>query len=100
MRLYLPRQEPAIIPVIAGHDPQPRGTEHWDNLYRHRTLAERSINILKDDFGVAKRRSFSVFSAKANLFLAGITQLITLILAVAVNQPKLFKSVRRLIAVA
>ena len=75
----------------------PRGTEHWDNLYRHRTLAERSINIFKSDFGVAKRKSFSVFSAKANLFLARITQLITLIFAVAINEPKLFKSVRKLL---
>ena len=76
----------------------PRGTDHWDNLYRHRSLAERSINIFKYDFGVARRRSFSSFSAKANLFLAGITQLIGVILAVAVNEPNLFKSVRRLIA--
>ena len=75
----------------------PRGTFHWDNLYRHRTLAERSINIFKSDFGVAKRRSFSSFSAKANLFLAGITQLIAVILAVAINESKLFKSVRKLI---
>jgi hypothetical protein len=76
----------------------PRGTTHWDNLYRHRTLAERSINILKFDFGVAKRKSFSSFSAKANLFLAGITQLLTVIFAVAVNELELFKSVRKLVA--
>jgi len=78
----------------------PRGTDHWDNLYRHRTLAERSINIFKSDFGVAHHKSFSSFSAKANLFLAGISQLIALLLAVAVNQPKLFKSVRKLFAAA
>ena len=76
----------------------PRGTDHWDNLYRHRTLAERSINIFKFDFGVARRKSFSSFSAKANLFLAGITQLLGVILAVAINAPKLFKSVRKLFA--
>jgi hypothetical protein len=76
----------------------PRGTHHWDNLYRHRTLAERSINILKHDFGVANRKSFSSFSAKANLFLAGISQLIGLILAVSLNESKLFKSVRKLFA--
>lgn len=76
----------------------PRSTQHWDNLYRHRTLAERSINIFKDDFGVARRKSFSSFSAKANLFLAGITQLIGVVFAVAINQPELFKSVRKLFA--
>ena len=78
----------------------PRGTDHWDYLYRHRTLAERSINILKEDFGVAHRRAFSSFSAKANLFLAGITQLICFIFAVALKQPKLFKSARKLVATA
>jgi hypothetical protein len=74
----------------------PRAAEHWDNLCRRRTLAERSVNILKFDFGAARRQSFSAFSAKANLFLAGITQLITVIFAV--NELELFKSVRKLIA--
>ena len=78
----------------------PRGTDHWDNLYHHRTLVERTINILKSDFGAGCRRSFSSFSAKAELFLAGITQLIGVIFAVAVNEPKLFKSVRKLSRIA
>ena len=76
----------------------PRGTEHWDNLYRHRTLIERTINILKDDFGVAHRRAYSLLTAKADLFLAGITQLLGLIFAHAINQPKFFKSVRKLLS--
>ena len=74
----------------------PRGTDHWDNLYRHRTLIERTINIFKDDFGVAHRRSFSTATAKADIFLAGITQLLGVIFAFAINQLKLFKSVRKL----
>ena len=76
----------------------PRGTQHWDNLYRHRTLVERTINILKDDFGVAHRRAFSLLTAKADLFLAGITQLLGVILAFAIKHPEFFKSVRKLIA--
>jgi hypothetical protein len=76
----------------------PRGTEHWDNLYRHRTLVERTINIIKDDFGVAHRRTFAQLTAKADIFLAGITQLLGVILAHAINQTKLFKSVRKLIS--
>jgi len=73
-----------------------RGTEHWDNLYRHRTLIERTIFIFKDSFGIAHRRSFSAASAKADLFNAGITQLLGLIFAVSINNSKFFKSVRRL----
>ena len=74
----------------------PRGTLHWDNLYRHRTLIERTINIFKDDFGIAHRKSFSTATAKADLFLAGISQLLGVLFAYATNQPRLFKSVRKL----
>lgn len=77
----------------------PRGTEHWDNLYRHRVLVERTIYLLKEPFGVADRKSFSSRSAKADLLFAGITQLIGVVLAKAMNKPHLFKSVRKLIAV-
>jgi hypothetical protein len=76
----------------------PRGTDHWNNLYRHRTLVERTINILKDDFGVAHRRAYSQITAKADLYFAGITQLLGILLAHAINLPKLFKSVRKLLA--
>jgi hypothetical protein len=76
----------------------PRGTAHWDNLYRHRVLVERSIWLLKDVLGGAGRKSFSQRSAKADLFLAGITQLVGVLLAHAINKPHLFKSVRKLIA--
>lgn len=76
----------------------PRGTEHWDNLYRHRVLIERSINLLKDSLGVAERKSYSQRTAKADLLFAGITQLVGVILANAIHKPKLYKSIRKLIA--
>jgi len=76
----------------------PRGTEHWDNLYRHRALVERSIYLIKEPLAGVKRKSFSLRTAKADLFIAGIAHLIGVILAVASNQNKLFKSVRKLIS--
>jgi len=76
----------------------PRGTEHWDNLYRHRTLVERNIQLLKDPLGGAVRKSFSLRTAKADLLLAGIVQLIGVVIAHAINKPKLCKSIRKLIA--
>lgn len=76
----------------------PRGTDHFRNLYRHRTLIERTINIFKDDFGISRRRAFSVYTAKADLFNAGITQLLGVLLAKSINQLNLFKSVRKLIS--
>jgi hypothetical protein len=76
----------------------PRGTEHWDNLYRHRVYVERTIFTLKDTLGAAYRKSFSLRTAKADLFLAGITQLVGVALAHAINKPHLFKSIRKLAA--
>jgi hypothetical protein len=74
----------------------PRGTVHWDNLYRHRVLVERSIYLLKSPLGGAYRKSLSVRTAKADLFIAGISQLLGLIIAVATGKRKFFKSVRKL----
>ena len=76
----------------------PRGTEHWDNLYKHRVLVERTINIFKDTLGVDGRKSFSQRTAKVDLLFAGITQLIGVVLAHAIHKPHLYKSLRKLIA--
>ena len=78
----------------------PRGTEHWDNLYRHRVLVERTIYLLKYPLGAASRKSLSARTAKANLFIAGISHLIGVILAHAINKSELFKSVRKILASA
>lgn len=76
----------------------PRHTEHWDNLYRHRVLIERTINLLKDSFGLNYLKTHDTKTIKADVFLAGITQLLGVILAKAVHKPKLFKSIHKLIA--
>jgi hypothetical protein len=76
----------------------PRATEHWDKLYKHRVLIERTINLLKDPLGGAYRKSLSDRTAKADFLFAGIAQLIGVILAHAINKPHLYKSVRKLIA--
>ena len=76
----------------------PRGTEHWDNLYRHRVLIERTIYLLKDPLGTASRKSFSARTAKADLLFSGITQLVGVVLAHAIEMPHLYKSIRKLVA--
>lgn len=58
-----------------------RGTEEWNNTYKIRTTAERSINHLKDSFGVAGRKTQNAKTLHADLILAGITQLISVLLA-------------------
>lgn len=76
----------------------PRNTEHWDNLYKYRVVVERTINLFKDTFGIAFLKTHNTITIKADLYLAGITQLIGVILAKALHKPKLFKSVRKLMA--
>lgn len=76
----------------------PRNTEHWDNLYRHRVFIERTINLLKDTFSLDARYSIRSVSAKSDVYLAGITQLVGVVLADALHKPELVKSVRRLIS--
>ena len=76
----------------------PRGTHHWDYLYRHRVLVERSICLLKYPLGATGRKTLSVRTAKADLFIAGISHLVGVILAFSINRNQLFKSVRKLLA--
>lgn len=75
-----------------------RGTEHWDNLYRNRVVIERSFNLMKNAFALDSKRSLRTVSAKADLFLAGIVQLLGVLLADALHDLRHFRSIRKLIA--
>ena len=75
----------------------PRNTEHFDNLYRHRVVCERTINLIKGSFNLAKPKSYSINTIKFNLLFASITSLLTVILAKAINEPKYFKSTKSLV---
>jgi len=75
-----------------------RGTEEWDNTYKIRTAAERSINHFKDNLCVAGRKTQNEKTIHADLLLAGITQLITVVLADKVQHHEYFRSLKPLIA--
>ena len=76
----------------------PRATDHFNNLYKHRVLVERTIYSLKGPLCGAPRHSFSDTTAKFDLLFAGIAQLVGVILAHAIAKPDLYKSIRKLIA--
>ncbi len=76
----------------------PRGTEHWDNLYRHRVVIERTIHTMKDTFVLDVCKSHRTVTAKANVYIAGIVQLVTILLADSMHKRSLFKSIRKLTA--
>lgn len=75
-----------------------RGTEEWDNTYKTRVNVEKSINHFKDSFCVAGRRTQNKKTLHADLLLAGITQLITVIVADKIHKHKYLRSLKPLVA--
>ena len=75
-----------------------RGTAEWDNTYKLRTTVERSLNHFKDSFGLAGRKTQNEKTLHADLPLAGITQLIGVILSDKIEQHQYIRSLKPLIA--
>ena len=75
-----------------------RGTDEWDNTYKIRTAVERDINHIKKNLCLAGRRTQNEKTLHADLILAGITQLITVVLADKINHHEYIRSLKPLIA--
>lgn len=75
-----------------------RGTEDWNNTYKIRTAVERDINHIKENLCLAGRRTQNEQTLHADLILAGITQLITVILADRIKHHEYIRSLKPLIA--
>lgn len=75
-----------------------RGTKEWDNTYKIRTVLERDINHIKDNLCLAGRRTQNENTLHADLILAGITQLITVVLADKIKHHEYIRSLKPLIA--
>ena len=75
-----------------------RGTQEWDDTYKIRSAVERSINHIKGNHCVADRKTQNEETLHADLIFAGITQLITVLLADKIQQHKYIRSVKRLVA--
>lgn len=75
-----------------------RGTEEWDSTYKIRTVVERDINHIKDNLCLAGRRTQNKKTLHADLILAGITQLITVVLADKIKHHEYIRSLKPLIA--
>ena len=75
-----------------------RGTEEWDDTYKIRVAVEKSINHFKDSFCVAGRKTRNALTSEADLYLAGITQLVTVLIADSIHQHKYIRSLKPLIS--
>lgn len=75
-----------------------RDTEEWDATYQIRVNVEKSINHFKDSFCLAKRRTRNEKTLHADLLLAGIAQLLTVIVADKIHKHQYIRSLKPLIA--
>lgn len=75
-----------------------RGTKEWDSTYKIRVNVEKSINHFKDSFCVAGRKTQNEKTLHADLLLAGITQLITVLVADKIHKHQYIRSLKPLIA--
>ena len=74
-----------------------RGSPEWIKLYAKRTAVERSIASFKYVLGSEQRMTFNSLTTKADIFLAGIVQLLCVVLADKLCQRHLFRRIRRLV---
>jgi hypothetical protein len=74
-----------------------RGTDEWNTTYKIRTSVERDINHIKENLCLAGRRTQNEKTLHADLILASITQLITVVLADKINHYEYLRSLKPLI---
>lgn len=75
-----------------------RGTQEWNDTYKIRSVVERDIQHIKDNLCLAGRRTQNEKTLHADLILAGITQLITVVLADKIHHHEFIRSLKPLIA--
>ena len=75
-----------------------RGTDMWRKTYKTRSVVEQSINHFKESFCIAGRKTQNAKTLHADLLLAGITQLITVVLADKIDKHQYIRSLKPLTA--
>lgn len=75
-----------------------RDSEEWVNLYKVRVVVEKAINHLKTNMCIAGRKTRNHFTTKADVFIAGIANQFTVIMASRLNCPQYIRSLKPLIA--
>ena len=75
-----------------------RDSKEWDDTYKIRVNVEKSINHFKDSFCVANHKTANEKTLHADLLLAGISQLLTVVVADKMNQLQYIRSLKSFIA--
>jgi hypothetical protein len=66
-----------------------RGTKQWDDFYKKRGVVEQTINYFKQPMAIGQPKTQNDKTIKSDLFLAGITQLLSVILADKMHNNKI-----------
>lgn len=74
------------------------GSKEWEDTYKIRINVEKSINHFKDSFCVDNRKTINEKTLHADLLLAGISQLLTVVVSDKINQRKHIRSLKPFIA--
>jgi hypothetical protein len=75
-----------------------RGTEEWATEYKIRGVVEQNIQYFKAPMACGNPKTRDRLTIKADMFLAGITQLLTVILADKISKPQYLRSLKSLIS--
>jgi len=92
MTYTYPERDYRLYPGVA------RGDEKWNKTYKIRSVVEQCINHFKENLCVANRKTQNITTTHADLLLAGITQLFTVILADKIHKHEYLRSLKPLIA--
>ena len=75
-----------------------RDSDEWVKLYKVRVVVEKAINHLKTNMCIAGRKTRNHFTTKADVFIAGIANQFTVIMASRLRYPQYIRSLKPLIA--
>ena len=71
---------------LNAHPGVERGSQEWEDTYKIRVNVEISINHFKDSFCIANRKTQNEKTLHADFLLAGITQLVIVLVADKIHQ--------------
>lgn len=77
-----------------------RGSEQWNDVYKHRTIIERSFSSLKSHPSIAMPKTLNCASMRSDVFLNATTKLITVILAFSLQHSEYMSNLKKLLKVA
>ncbi|MGE5630171.1 MAG: hypothetical protein ACM3TR_03635 [Caulobacteraceae bacterium] len=84
--------------ILRNYPGVQRGTPQWDKEYKNRAIIEQTIQHLKGNMCIANRKTSNPATTKADVYLACIASLFTVILADRLKKPEYIRSMKPLIA--